>query len=413
MTGVSFTNGRVGVTVGGTTCSVALGSAAACATSAFLAANGCATDSAKLGGTAKSGLLTAFSCSNNKVSITVGGTTCTANITIPAACFGTACSYIAFKCSATGEADAAECRINLGYSRSYRWCQCPTNVCSYDRRTYSYIGTCQAKNTCSGMTYLDTCSWQCCYSGTAGVVSCNIRRWCFCSDGSLYTPGKVEAKSDTFSRMLIANRTGSTNMATVTFCNCLGELGIIGMCAKDGTLMRYKPDHKTVYTILDTSAAVTVAQGGTGAATAAAARTNLGLGTAATCAATAFRSCTWTPTCVACAGADGSGCAFGTAARYSCNCFLSASTSCIACARYAAYARCAGDSESACCLFFSLGTMNSIARCDGGGPGYTCWTPTGNYIFADYRGGCQVIFARTGQTILGNFPSCIMYARMS
>ncbi|MBO7518492.1 MAG: hypothetical protein J6T31_05215, partial [Methanobrevibacter sp.] len=37
-------------------------------------------------------------------------------------------------------------------------------------------------------------------------------------------------------------------------------------------------------------------------------------GTAAFCAATAFRASTWTPTCVACAGANGSGTAFGTAA---------------------------------------------------------------------------------------------------
>lgn len=40
----------------------------------------------------------------------------------------------------------------------------------------------------------------------------------------------------------------------------------------------------------------------------------LGLGTAACCAATAFRASTWTPSCVACAGANGSGTAFGDAA---------------------------------------------------------------------------------------------------
>lgn len=45
-------------------------------------------------------------------------------------------------------------------------------------------------------------------------------------------------------------------------------------------------------------------------------RSELGLGTAADCAATAFRSCTWTPTCVACAGANGSGTTFGTAATF-------------------------------------------------------------------------------------------------
>lgn len=42
--------------------------------------------------------------------------------------------------------------------------------------------------------------------------------------------------------------------------------------------------------------------------------TGTAFGTAAYCAATAFRASTWTPTCVACAGANGSGTAFGASA---------------------------------------------------------------------------------------------------
>lgn len=248
-----------------------------------LSTSGCAADSAKLGGTAKGGLFTDFSASGQTISATIGGVTKTATIAVPSGCLGNISSYYKLAANASAAITSANaCEITLGQARIYDFCNCLTDTRSYDRRTYSKIGTQQNNGACSGMTYIDTCVWQCCYSGTAGVTTCTNRRWCFCSNGNMYTPGAVEARSDTFGCMLVANRTGSANMATVAFCNCLGELGIIGMCAKDGTLQRYKSDHSTVYTILDTSAAVTVAQGGTGATTAANARTNLGLGSAAT-----------------------------------------------------------------------------------------------------------------------------------
>lgn len=254
LTGVAFRCGCIDVTVGGTTCSVALGSAAACAVADFLAAGGCAADSALLGGTCKEELLTAFSCANNQLSITVGGTTCTAAITIPAACFGTAVNYTKFVCTTTsGTAAAADCAVTLGLARSYTLCNCPQNTGSYDRRTYSKIGTYQNQGACNGMTYLDTCVWQCCYSGSAGVTTCTNKRWCFCGDGSMYTPGKVEAKSDTFGCMLVANRTGSANSASVTFCNCNGLLGHLALSTKDKPFTRYNSDNCTGYTIYDTS----------------------------------------------------------------------------------------------------------------------------------------------------------------
>lgn len=359
-----------------------------------LSTTGCAADSDKLGGTAKGGLFTDFSASGQTISATIGGVTKSATISVPSGCLGNISSYYKLAANATAAITSANaCEITLGQARIYDFCNCLTDTRSYDRRTYSKIGTQQNNGACSGMTYIDTCVWQCCYSGTAGVTTCTNRRWCFCSNGNMYTPGAVEARSSTFGCMLVANRTGSANMATVMFCNCNGELGIIGMCAKDGTLQRYKTDHSTVYTILDTSAAVTVAQGGTGATCAAAARTNLGLGNAATrnvktlsakgntgynsscaacqdllvttgfmsywngafndtgssnltyycggtfgsaaaCAASAFRSCTWTPSCVACAGCNGSGQAFGTAAICAATAFRSCTwtPSCVACA---------------------------------------------------------------------------------
>lgn len=67
-----------------------LGSAATCAATAFLAASGCAADSAKLGGTAKSGLFTAMSYASNQVSITVGGTTKCVTLGSAAACAASA-----------------------------------------------------------------------------------------------------------------------------------------------------------------------------------------------------------------------------------------------------------------------------------------------------------------------------------
>lgn len=378
LTGVSFENGCVGVTVGGTTCSVPLGSAASCSTSAFLAANGCAADSALLGGTSKSGLLTAFSCADNQLSLTVGGTTCTASITIPGACLGTALNYEKYICSPTGEAAAADCVITLGLARSYRWSSCATNICSYDRRTYSKIGTCQNQNACAGMTYIDTCLWQCCYSGTAGVVSCTNRRWCFCGNGNMYTPGAVEARSDTFGCMLVANRTGSANMASVTFCNCNGLLGHIGMNAANQRLVRYNNDNSTSYTVLDTSAAVTVAQGGTGATTAANARTNLGLGSAATCAATAFRACTWTPTCVACAGQvmiGGAAATLGTAAKCDASAFRS----------------CTWNPTTATCSTCT-GILRYAALC-------STWNAANTVSYNNYQS-CVCLCNRTGRDVL-------------
>ena len=409
-TGLSYSNNKISATVGGTSKEITLGSAAACSTTAFLAANGCAADSAKLGGTAKSGLLTAFSCSNNQMSITVGGTTCTAAITVPNACFGTACNYTAFKCSATGEAGAAECRINLGYSRSYRWCQCTTNVCSYDRRTYTYVGTCQAQNACNGMTYIDTCVWQCCYSGTAGVISCTNRRWCFCSNGYMYTPGAVVAQSDTFGQMLVANRTGSANYASVTFCNCKGKLGHIGMNSVDGKLYRWNaagnvcyafydststdiPAESIIdYTCCDTTARVYVGFSGPSLNSSdvsylaaysttlcngkrvikdlpkAEAQKFLGLRSAAYCDAGAFRSSAWTPTCVEQAG-------------------------------------------YAYCLYFNYGTMCCIARCiQDLGHGSYLWCFCGHYMYTCCDGGSLNFVRRSNCTTCGF--SCIMYARL-
>ena len=72
----------------------------------------------------------------------------------------------------------------------------------------------------------------------------------------------------------------------------------------------------------------------------------LGLGGAAYCAASAFRASTWTPSCVECAGKDGSGCTFGTAARYTCSTFAAAYNSCINCVRYAQ------DSINACYAYY-------------------------------------------------------------
>jgi hypothetical protein len=102
---------------------------------------------------------------------------------------------VAFQCSATGEASAATYTKNLTYSRSFRWCACTQNVCSFDRRTYFNVGTVQDQNACSGYSFIETCSWQCCYSGTAGVTTCSNKRFCFCSNGYFYAPNGICASS--------------------------------------------------------------------------------------------------------------------------------------------------------------------------------------------------------------------------
>lgn len=267
--------------------------------------------------------------------------------------FGNTASYAKFVCAAAAEAAAADCAIVLGYARSYRWCACTTNVCSYDRRTYSKIGTYQCQNKCAGFVYMDVCNWQCCYSGTEGVTTCTNRRFCFQSDGYFVPPvglwtTRICGRNATFGCQLIADRYAASGSAAVTFARCGTILGHIGTDTVGGALKRFTANGAASYTILDTSAAVTIAQGGTGAATAADARTNLGLGSAAVCAASAFlgasacaadsaklgnvaAACYLLKTgcaadsakltgkapsalCVACAGANGSGTAFGAAA---------------------------------------------------------------------------------------------------
>lgn len=58
------------------------------------------------------------------------------------------------------------------------------------------------------------------------------------------------------------------------------------------------------------------------------------VGSAAYCDASCFRASTWTPTCVACAGANGSGVAFGSAATCDASCFRASTwtPSCVTCA---------------------------------------------------------------------------------
>lgn len=70
--------------------------------------------------------------------------------------------------------------------------------------------------------------------------------------------------------------------------------------------------------------------------------------------ASCFRASTWTPTCVACASHDGSGCAFGTAARCAATAFRACTwtPTCVACAGLATNARCAsiaGIADNATC----------------------------------------------------------------
>lgn len=117
---------------------------------------------------------------------------------------------VAFQCSATGEASAATYTKNLTYSRSFRWCCCPQNVCSFDRRTYFNVGTVQNQNACSGYSFIETCSWQCCYSGTAGVTTCSTKRFCFCSNGYFYAPNGICASS---------------------LCGCASDSAKLGGCA--------------------------------------------------------------------------------------------------------------------------------------------------------------------------------------
>lgn len=74
----------------------------------------------------------------------------------------------------------------------------------------------------------------------------------------------------------------------------------LGTAAAGTAITAARSDHvHPVPAITSLSGTLDIDHGGTGATTAANARTCLGLGSAATCAATAFRPSTWTPTCVA------------------------------------------------------------------------------------------------------------------
>ena len=358
-----------------------LGTAADYACGCFLAVTGCAADSAKLGGTAASGYLKTTGCAADSAKLggctkaqvvadaqsgmaptshaaattTYGAGTASnyghvklsdtytssssgaaANSIAASQCavycayaqardFGNTSNFSKFQCAAAAEAAAADCAVTWGLSRSYRWCGATTNVCSYDRRTYGKLGLYQCQNACAGYAYVEVCNWQCCYSGTAGVTTCSYKRFYFKSDGSFCSP--IHAASDTFGAALRICRVGSPNMAAASFYNCNGLLGHLALGTANSNFKRYKNDNSTSYDIYDSSMTIPVANGGTGATTAANARTCLGLGTAATCAATAFLAATGCATdsakltnkapsalCVACAGANGSGTAFGTAA---------------------------------------------------------------------------------------------------
>lgn len=240
--------------------------------------------------------------------------------------FGNTSNFTKFQCACTAEAAAADCNVVWGLSRSYRWCACPTNVCSFDRRTYGRFGLYQCQNACAGYAYVEVCNWQCCYSGTAGATTCSCKRFYFKSDGTFCSPNGLVGSHADFGRALKINRNASSGAAAVAFSRQGTVLGYLAQSA-DARFLRYSATAMAAYTILDTSAAVTVAQGGTGATDAATARTNLGLGSAATKATSDFLAASGCATdsakltgkapsalCVACAGANGSGTAFGSAA---------------------------------------------------------------------------------------------------
>lgn len=234
--------------------------------------------------------------------------------------FGNTTAFNKYECNASGEAAAADCKVTLGCSRSYRWSGATTNVCSFDRRTYAKFGIYQTQNACSGYAYIDVCSWQCCYSGTAGCTTCSTKKFYFKSDGAICAD-QIHAASSTFGNMLRTCRTGSCNMASISFYNCNGLLGHIAMGgAVNGNLKRYKNDNSTSYDIYDSSMTIPIANGGTGAKCAADARTCLGLGTAATCAAGCFLAKT--------------GCAADSAKLGGCpaSCFLTSSPEAVDCA---------------------------------------------------------------------------------
>lgn len=141
----------------------------------------------------------------------------------------------------------------------------------------------------------DTCGRSCV---VAPVCNCEIANKGYV-DSALSAYAKLSGAKFTstgFAGALCVER-NSTGVAAIRFNNCSGILGYFGAGTANGRFVRYDCTASTSYTILDTSAAVTVEQGGTGATTAAAARTNLGLGTAATCASTAFLSATGKACC--------------------------------------------------------------------------------------------------------------------
>lgn len=312
-------------------CGGTFGSAAACAATAFAAkSHASTTTDYGVGSTANYGHLkvcdTYTSSSNGAATNAVAASQCAVYLAYAnARNFGNTDYFSKFQCACTAEAAAADCNVIWGLSRSYRWCACPTNVCSYDRRTYGRFGLYQCQNACAGYAYVEVCNWQCCYSGTAGVTTCSCKRFYFKSDGTFCSP--IHAASDTFGAALRTCRTGSTNMASVSFYNCSGLLGHLALGTANSNFKRYKNDNSTSYDIYDSSMTIPVANGGTGATTAAAARTCLGLGSAATKATSDFLAATGcaadsklltgkapSALCVACAGANGSGTAFGSAA---------------------------------------------------------------------------------------------------
>ena len=203
-------------------CGGTFGSAAACAATAFAPkSHASSTTDYGVGTTANYGHLkvcdTYTSSSSAAAANGVAASQCAAYQAYQQGrCLGNVLNYSAFQCAATAEAAAASCTVTLGLARSFRWCACPTNVCSYDRRTYTKMGTCQNQNSCSGFTYIDTCVWQCCYSGTAGVTTCTNRRFCFHSNGYFYSPAGLVGT--TVCATNITHRdTGASKVSNIVF----------------------------------------------------------------------------------------------------------------------------------------------------------------------------------------------------